>query len=546
MSKIDRRKLLKSGAAAASVPFVLPRIAIAQADNRPTITVAVQKVANSNTLEVLREQSNVGARIFYSIYEGLIDQDYQGNLEMKPGVATSWRRIDDKTVELKLRQGVKFHNGDTMTAEDVVYTFGPERMFGRGGAAEPGRTLFTQAGGGQGKEPPPEIAAVAKRCWPQLDRIEIVDKETVRFHNKTPDVTTEGRIARMVSEIISRRGYEEAGSWLEWAQKPIATGPYKVQEFKADRHLILASHDEYWGGRPPIKELRFVEVPETASRINGLLSGQFDFACDIPPDQIATVEKNPRFEVQGGLIGNHRILCFDRQHPAMVDPRVRRAMTHAIDRQAIVETLWLGRTRVPAGLQWEYYGPMFVADWKVPEYDPKLAQKLLKEAGYKGDPIPFRVLNNYYTNQVSTAQIVTEMWKAVGLNVQIQMRENWQQIFDKSTQRGVRDWSNSAPFNDPVSSLVNQHGPQGQQQQIGEWTNAEFNTLSEQLETSTDRERRKAVFKRMLEIAEREDPGYTLLHQNCTFTAKRKDIQWKAAQAFQMDFRARNFQMPKA
>ena len=149
--------------------------------------------------------------------------------------------------------------------------------------------------------------------------------------------------------------------------------------------------------------------------------------------------------------------------------------------------------------------------------------------------------NNYYTNQVATSQILVEMWREVGLNVDIEMKENWQQIFDKSAPRGVRHWSNSAPFGDPVSSLVNQHGPRGQQQQVGEWTNAEFNTLSGALETGTDNEKRRATFRRMLEIAEREDPAYTLLHQTALFYGKRKDIAWNWSPRQSMDFRAGNF-----
>ena len=108
---------------------------------------------------------------------------------------------------------------------------------------------------------------------------------------------------------------------------------------------------------------------------------------------------------------------FDKNHPQLADPRIRQAITHSIDRQAIVDSLWAGRTRVPPGLQWEFYGPMFIEGWTVPEYDPKKAQALLKAANYKGEPIPFRVLNNYYTNQVATAQIEVEMWRAAGLNV---------------------------------------------------------------------------------------------------------------------------------
>jgi peptide/nickel transport system substrate-binding protein len=127
------------------------------------------------------------------------------------------------------------------------------------------------------------------------------------------------------------------------------------------------------------------------------------------------------------------------------------------------------------------------------------------------------------------------------LNVQIQMKENWSQIFEKTPSRAVRDWSNSATFNDPVSSIVSQHGPNGEQQQRGEWTNAEMNQISGTLLTSTDRALRKKIFARMLEICEREDPAYTVLHQNATFTAKPRSIKWKAAPTFAMDFRSGNW-----
>jgi peptide/nickel transport system substrate-binding protein len=436
-----------------------------------------------------------------------------------------------------------------MTADDVVFTFGGERMFGPEYDAAANRTLFTKVlvrDSVEGKTLPPEVVAVAKRSWPALDRVEAIDRYTVRFVNRTPDVTLEGRIARQGSEIISQRAYSEAKTWLDWARKPVSTGPYKVREYQPDQMLVLEAHDEYWGGRPPIKTVRLVVVPEVASRMNGLASGQFDFICDMPPDQIAGIEKNPRFEVAGGLIANHRLTVFDKNHPELRDPRVRQAMSHAIDRQAIVDGLWSGRTRIPPGLQWEFYGPMFVEGWAVPEYNPKKAQDLLKAAGYKGGAIPFRVLNNYYTNQTATSQVLVEMWRGAGLNVQIEMKENWQQIFDTNQPRGVRDWSNSAPFSDPVSSIVNQHGPNGQQQQVGEWTNAEMNTLSGAIEIETDMAKRKGMFRRMLEICEREDPAYTVLHQNATFTGKRKDIAWKAAPDFAMDFRAHNFAIRRA
>ena len=539
-----RRRALIAASGLAATSFGLPRIAIGQADRRPAITIAVQQIANSAALEPLREQSNVGQRVFSFIFERLIMQDLLAKLEEMPGLAESWKRIDERTVEFTLRKGVKFHNGDEMTADDVVFTFSRDRMFGPDYDISSSKTLFTSVlirDSVQGKNLPPEVPAVAKRLFPALEKVEAVDKYTVRFVNRTPDVTMEGRIGRLGSDIVSRRAYDEAKSWLDWARAPVSTGPYKVREFVPDQSLTLDAHEDYWGGRPPLKSVRIMVVPEVATRINGLLAGQFDFICDVPPDQIPGIEKNPKFEVLGSTIVNHRITVFDKNHPRLADPRIRQAFIHAIDRQASVDALWSGRTRVPPGLQWEFYGPMFVENWTVPAYDLAKAKALLKAANYKGDPIPYRLLNNYYTNQVSTAQVLVEMWRAAGLNVQIEMKENWQQIFDVNSPRAVRDWSNSAGFNDPISSIVAQHGPQGQQQQVGEWTNEEMNRLSVAMEVETDMSKRKAMFRRMLEICEREDPAYTVLHQNATFTAKRKDIKWKASPSFAMEFRANNF-----
>ncbi len=551
---LSRRAALALGlsaATAASVAALVGPVRAAEADNRPTITVAVQQVVNSGALTPLREQSNVGARVFPMIFAPLIDLDRQGDLSPVPGLAESWTRIDDRTVELKLREGVTFHNGDPVTAEDVVFSFGPERMFGTtqpAGMDGPTKTIDADESksvvGSSGPELPPEVPAIARRLWPALERVEIVDDRTVRFVNAVPDLTMEGRLARQGSQIVSKKAFLAAKDWSSWAQAPVSAGPYKVKEFKPDNVLVLESHDAYFGGKPPLKEIRYVVVPEVSARVNGLLSGDYEFATDIPPDQIATVEADPKFEIVGGPVLNHRLIVFDKNHPQLANPKVRQALTHAIDRDVIVEALWGGRTSVPKGLQWEYYDDMFHADWDVPEYDLEKAKQLVAESGYDGSPIPFRVLNNYYTNQVLTAQILAEMWKEAGLNVDLQMKENWQQIMERDGNRAIRDWSNSAPFSDPVSSIVNQHGPNGVQQQLGEWTNEEFNTLSDALEKGTDPAKRREAFRRMLEIAEREDPAFTVLHRNVVFYGKPKAIEWTWSPTFAMDFRADNFRMP--
>lgn len=537
---IQRRQALSTiGAAAASL--ALPMRGFAQSQRR-SITVAVQKITNNNTLDVWNEQSNVGERVFFpNLWEGLINRNWMGDQGGVPGLATEWKRLDDKTIELKLRKGVKFHNGDELTADDVVFSFSDERVFG-GTQPDGGETLYpANFQPKTDKELPAGVPGVGRRLWPALRGVEAVDKYTVRFHNASPDVTLEGRLIAFGSQIASRRAWEESATYAEWANAPVTTGAYKVEEYRPDVSLTLVAHDDYWGGRPPLSKIRFLEVPEVASRVNGLLSGEYDFACDLPPDQLDIVRNTSGLEVQGSTILNHRIQVFDKTNDVIADPLIRRAMTHSIDRQLIVDALWDGQTKVPAGLQFEFYDDMFINGWTAPEFDLAMAQDLVKKSSYKGDAIPFRLLNNYYINQVSNAQIMVEMWKQAGLNVEIQMVENWGQVLEDTETRCIRDWSNSATFNDPVSSIVAQHGPNGLQQQRDEWSNVEMNELSNFMQKSVDRGARKKAFARMLEISEREDPAFQVLHQNCVFTGMKTELNWKAAPAFAMDFRAQNW-----
>lgn len=539
---LHRRPFLLASAGAA-LGAALPRFAIAQgspgADPRPSITVAVQKLANSNTLEPLREASNVGTRLMASYAETLTMQDWLGDLSLRPGLATAWRRVDERTLDVTLRPGVRFHDGRVMTAEDVVFSFGTARM-GRETAS--GGNLFGSVPTSrQGKAAPAEVAAIARRAYPGLVRVEIVDADTVRFGFDRPTPAIEGRFAQNAGMIVSQAAFDAAPSWLDWARKPVGTGPYAIEEFRPDQSLTLVAHDAYWGGRPPLRQIRFVEVPEIASRLNMLASGEAQFACDVPPDLIAEVEARPRQHVVGGLIMNMRLSVFDKTNPVLADARVRRAMTHSIDRQGIVEALWGGRTSIPRGEQFEFYGEMYQQDWEAPRFDLAEARRLLKEANYKGEPIPYRLLNNYYTGQVATAQIMVEGWRQAGLNVRIETRENFPQVLAKDGVRGIWDWSNSAAFNDPVASMPTSHGPQGQQWQVGAWQNEEFGQLCEVLNGSVDLAVRQRAFRRMLQIAEREDPAYTVLHQTVNFTAKLKELPWRAGQSFGMDFRAQNW-----
>lgn len=523
----DRRSFIKTGIAAGTV-LAVPEIGFAEGDTRPILTVAVPIISNTGTLSPLREQNNTAWRMLRPIMEPLIDLNREGDLLPRPNLAQSWSRVDARTLDVNLRKGVKFHNGDELTSADVAFSFGPERMFG---VASDQGTIH---------KAPPEVAAAGRRIWGSLESVKATGPYSVRFTSTAPDVALEGRLTILGAEIICKRAYVEAKDWNAWARLPVGTGPYAIREFRRDTQLVLRAHDAYWGGKPPVREIRFVVVPETASRINGLLSGLYDMITDVPTDQLKVINAAPGYETVGGPITQILTLTFDSTNPALKDPRVRRAITHAVDRQLIVDSLWDGKAIVPRGLQYDFYGDMLIRDWSAPAYDPAMAKRLLSETTYKQEPIAFRINNNYYPNQVATAQVLVEMWRQVGLNIVIEMKENPSQITKPAEGRGVREWSNAGSYGDPVSSLVFQMGPKGVLQSNKEWSNAEFNRLSGELETGTDPIQRKATFRRMLEIIERDDPAYTVLSQLSLFYGKRKRIKWDASKTLTMDFRSSN------
>ena len=467
---------------------------------------------NPDILSPVGPQYNVTYRVLYNIFDLLVGVDFENDFRLRPSLATEWRRIDDLTMELTLRRGVKFHDGAEMTAEDVVFSFGPERVMNEDA---PGH-----------KDSRPFLGT--------FDKVEAIDDYTVRVTTKKPDPILHLRLAGWMSQIIRKDAYLAAPGFDAWAKKPIGTGPYKVVDFAQDEYILLAAHDDYWGGRPPFKQVRFQVVPELATRIAGLSTGEFDIVTEVPPDQFATIEGFDCCSVVGGAINNTRLVNFTKNNPVMRNADVRRAMALAVDRELIVDSLWGGRIDIPPGLQSKSFGELYLADFPAPAYDPDAARKLLAKAGYKGEEIPFQVLEGYYTSQVETAQALVEMWRAVGLNVKLDVKENWGQILtDKPAH--FTDYSSTDLYPDPVASIVRNYGPDSYVQKIDMWSNDEFNKLSRVVATEIDADARKTALRRMLEIFHRDDPGALVLHKMGMFYGKNDAVAWEPYRVVYMD-----------
>lgn len=512
---------------------LLPLLAgAAQAAERPDIVVAVNKLPRS--LDPGSESGNVDVRVYYNIYDTLIRRDFahpeaDGSARLVPGLAVSWTRPDPNTLELKLRQGVTCHDGSPFDADDVLATFSPERLWGPDPFYPKGREYFAH-----------------------LTSVEKVDADTVRITTDGPDVTLEYLLAGYTAFIVCDEALnafrkdgvdhkvwmDEAANAMKW--NPVGTSPYKFASYQNNDHLKLAAFDAYWEGQPAAASIDFREVPEAAARISGIVSGEFDIAAEMTPDQWDVLERYSDITAKSVVLENTHLLVFNENDPVLGDKKLRHALSLAIDRKALVEALWRGRTFTPNGHQLPVFGPMYEKDRPGYAYDMAKAKQLLAESGYKGETISYRLIPNYYIYNVEAAQIIQEMWRELGVNVEIEYVESFKAVRAEGKQ--IYAWSNTYRIPDPSGAILPLWGPESASQNShGLFTPpAEFNELADALLRTPDMAERKKMFQRMLDIFE-DEMVMTMLYNPVTTYAVRKNLEWEPYPLYYMDFRPSNF-----
>ena len=484
--------------------------------SRPDLVVGV--AGNPGGLDPASELSNVGTRVVYNLYDTLIRRDFLSNgegtgAELVPMLAESWERVSDTELTLKLRPGVVFHNGDPLTSEDVKFTF--ERILA-----------------------PDSPYVEAQGYFATFDRIETPDPLTVTIITKELDPILEQRLASWAAQILPKRYYEEVG-FEGFAQAPIGTGPYRFVSMRADDRIVLEAFDDYWGERPTANQVVFRVIPEVAARVTALVNGEAGIVTNIPPDQVPTIEGYDNVEVRSVVLANTHVLRYNTNNPVLADVRLRQAMNLAIDRQLLSDALWGGGAIVPNGHQYPEYGALYNPERPLPTYDPERAQALVEASDYQGQPVIFRTSATYYTNGLQAAQAIVEMWRAVGINAEVQTADETSLPVDDPDSM-VINWSNSAIYPDFDGSLFRSWGPTGGPQAGGYWTApAAFNELGEQARATLDTSVRFEDYQQMLDIWEKQAPG-TILYQPLESYGVRKDIAWQPYSFYFMDLRADN------
>ena len=328
--------------------------------------------------------------LMYGVHDALV-KPMPGN-NMAPSLAESWTESGDHRVyEFNLRKGVKFHNGDPFTAEDVVFS-------------------FKRAKGVQLHEKVKEVV--------------IVDPHKVRFvlHEPWPDfMDIYASLASTAAWIVPKNYFEKVGA-DGFKKHPIGAGPYKFVSNKPGIELVMEANEEYWRKTPSVKRLVFQSVPEATTRLAMLKRGEVDVAYLLDESLAQTVKADPNLKLAfSGGVGTFVLDFLDMWDPKSpwADQRVRKAASLAIDRKALSQAATLGAS--PPNGNIVVQGFEFALPIEPDPYDPAQAKKLLAEAGYPNgfDAGELHVWPPY----VGTGEAITGYLGAVGIKTRMRTAE---------------------------------------------------------------------------------------------------------------------------
>lgn len=443
-----------------------------------------------STLDPAMHRDRVVETVIRNMFDGLVTRT--PDMRVVPQMAESWCLIDENTWEFKLRRGIRFHNFEAFTSEDVKFTI--ERIITE-------RAV-------DGKSSP------RKGLLGPVTGVTIIDDYTIHINTQEPWPTL---IAMLPFHEIVPKAYVEKMGSAYFAEHPVGAGPFRFVEWRKGEHIIMERFDEYYGGSPDIppvtparvKTLIFKPIPETATRVAALKAGECDLIQMVPPHLIKNIEKDPRtriFSCRGTLSFYIGMNCIQ---PPFSDRRVRQAMNHAVNMRAVINTILEGMAvRLPGPLMLGSFG--YNHDLKPYEYDPDKAKQLLSEAGFK----------NGFEVELDTVQDLNEVALAVSAQLaRVGVRANvrlWEWGVLRTRLRAheramfISSWGDASL--DSIGILKPTLHSAGRGNYTG-YSNPEVDHLLERAEVGMDADQRKQFFREAQRLIYEDTPwifGYSM------------------------------------
>lgn len=462
--------------------------------------------------------SNMNNAQLRQVFNTLIDLDTAQRLQ--PMLAESWRAVDDTTWEFRLREGVRFHDGTPLTADDIAFSFARVPTI----ANSPGP--FT-----------PSVRLI--------ERVEIVDPRTIRFHTRGPHPFLDHDVAAIF--ILSRRLHETSTlADFNAGRAMIGTGAYRHVSYAITERHEIARNPEFWGPRQPWDRVVIRVITNPGARVAALMAGDVDLIDSVPSQDVTRLEREPRLAVFGveanttaylfpdstrattPFITDKQGRPFDRN--PMADLRVRQALSLAINRQAITERLLSGQG-TPAD---QFAAPRLPGRARgLPPlaFDQERARRLLAEAGY---PDGFRITihspNGWFAGDSDVMQAVAQGWARIGVEARVEVLPP-ANLFTRATAREFSLFMTTFTANYAANMLrqvvmtrdpATGAGPFNRQH----WSSPRMDAMIAQAMRTMDPERRDAITGEAMQLATEELGVIPIFFLRLTWATQRARVRY--------------------
>ncbi len=484
---LTRRFLLAASAATATL-VALGQAAMAQT---PPGVLIVGQIAEPKSLDPQAVTAANDFRILVNLYDGLV-RFKDGTLEVEPALAESWDISEDGTsYTFHLRDGIGFHDGTPVDAEAVKFTF--ERML---------------------KEDHPYYNTgpfPLAFFFSSIDSVEAVDPVTVRFTLSEPYAPFLTNLATPTGAIVSPAAVAQYGA--EFGRNPVGTGAFKFAEWRSNEAVVAEANPDYWDGAPPLQAVVFRPITDANTRTAEMLAGGIDVMVEVPPVSLSQFQSGFRIvEAAGPHVW---FLILNLKDGPFTDPKVRQAVTYAVNKEAIANDILEGTATVAAGPIPAAFGWAYNPDVHPYPYDPEKARALLAEAGVApGTKLKFLVTEggSGMLDPVPMATAIQADLAAVGLEAEIQTYE-WNTFLGEVNPglEGKADmaemaWMTSDPDTLPFLTLRTEAWPDKGGFNSGYYSNPDVDRLLETARVSTDPDQRAAAYRQVQQIVHDDAP----------------------------------------
>ncbi len=441
-------------------------------------------------LDPFHQAAEARIRLTVLIYQGLFYEGAGG--EPIPLLAESWEVSDDGLVyTIKLRDGVVFHNGETMDAEDVAYSYNYIRD--------------------------PENGSPGAGDFGVITSIEVVDPLTVRFTLSSPNASLPMTLGNKYGAVVPAGYFDDENAKNRMNAESVGTGPFKLVEFNPNQNMLIARHEEYWDeGMPYLDEINFSFLPNSASMLVALRNQRVDLVPLSRPQDVQQVSDVEGLVIERWPSLNQKALDLGAELEPLDDPRVRKAIALGIDKEEIM--------RASIGDFGEVLGTMVAGmqdTWGLPldevpnqTRDVEAAKALLAEAGH-GDGVSLTLTTiNGYDWMDPAAVTLREQLADIGIDLQIQRVDLgvWINNF-RSSQMGLtfNDW---APQPDPNLLFFRHFHMKPEGADFRNWNNEEASSLLREGRATSDPAKRKEIYAEFQKILAETVPTVMLFSQD--------------------------------